>query len=207
MTTQTSINEGPPGATPPPTGEGRCEAGLPDEVLLARLGTGDVDSSVAFVHRFQRVVFGVALAIAGDLDAAEDIARQAFEHASRHAKAYDWQRGSVRTWLIRITRDLGVNIIHARASALVTPDDLAGLLTAMSRQPGAHEGSAVLCDTLDRLPATQARAVAMASIFGMTVQQIADAERIPVGIARTRITDGMRKLRDSWSGSVPTPAN
>jgi hypothetical protein len=33
---------------------------LPDEVLLARLGPGDVDSAVAFVRRFQRVVFGVA---------------------------------------------------------------------------------------------------------------------------------------------------
>jgi RNA polymerase sigma-70 factor (ECF subfamily) len=77
----------------------------------------------------------------------------------------------------------------------------------MSRQADPHEGSVVLRGTLDRLPATQARAIAMVSIFGMTAQQIADAERIPVGMARTRITDGMRKLRDAWSGSVVTAAN
>lgn len=208
MSTQTSINGRPPGAAPPPpTGKGRCEAGLPDDVLLARLGTGDGDSAVAFVRRFQRVVFGVALAITGDLDTAEDVARQAFEHASRHAKAYDWQRGPVRTWLTRIARDLGVDVVHARGAAPVTPHDLAGLFTAMSRQPHPHEDSAVLRGTLDRLPATQARAVAMASIFGMTAQQIADAERIPVGRARTRITDGMQKLRDAWSDSVATAAN
>jgi RNA polymerase sigma factor (sigma-70 family) len=179
---------------------------LPDEVLLARLGTGDVDSAVAFVRRFQRGVLGVALAITGDLDTAEDVARQAFEHASRHAKTYDSQRGSVRTWLTRIARDLGVGVIHARPAALVTPDDLAGLLTAMSRQPDPHEGSAVLRGTLDRLPPTQARAVAMASIFGMTAQQIAEAERIPSAEARTRVTDGMRKLGDALSGSVATAA-
>jgi RNA polymerase sigma factor (sigma-70 family) len=207
MTMQTSINEHPPGAGPPPLpGKGRCEAGLPDEVLLARLGTGDVDSAVAFVRRFQRVVFGVALAITGDVDTAEDVARQAFEHASRHAKAYDWQRGSVGAWLTRIARDLGVDVIHARAAAPVTPDHLAGLLTAMSRQPNPHQGSAVLRGTLDRLPPTQARAVAMATIFGMTAQQIADAERVPVGMARTRISDGMRKLHDAWSGSAAAAA-
>jgi DNA-directed RNA polymerase specialized sigma24 family protein len=65
----------------------------------------------------------------------------------------------------------------------------------------------LLRTTLDRLPATQARAVAMASMFGMTAQQIADAERIPVGMARTRITDGMRKLRDACSGPVAAAAN
>jgi DNA-directed RNA polymerase specialized sigma24 family protein len=180
---------------------------VPDEVLLARLGTGDVDSAVAFVRRFQRGVFGVALAITGDLDTAEDVARRAFEHASRHARAYDWQRGSVSTWLTRIARDLGVGVIDARAAAPATPDDLAGLLTAMCRQPDPHEGSAALRGTLDRLPATQARAVAMASIFGLTAQQIADAERIPFGVARTRITDGMRTLCDAQSGSVATAAS
>jgi RNA polymerase sigma-70 factor (ECF subfamily) len=181
---------------------------LPDEVWLARLGTGDVDSAVAFVRHFQRDVFGVALAITGDPDTAEDAARRAFEHASRHARAYDWQRGSVRAWLTRIARDLAVDVTHARAAAPVTPDDLAGLLTAMSRQPDAHEDSAMLRGTLDGLPATQARAVAMAGIFGMTAKQIADAERIPFCVARTRITDGMRKLRDAWvdaKGKPPLP--
>jgi RNA polymerase sigma factor (sigma-70 family) len=179
---------------------------LPDEVLLARLGTGDVDSAVAFVRRFQRGVFGVALAITGDLDTAEDVARQAFEHASRHSRTYDWQRGSVRAWLTRIARDLGVDVIHARPAAPVTPDDLAGLLTAMSRPPDrlevAHEGTAALRAVLARLPAMQARAVVMASICGMTANQIADAEGVPLGTARTRITDGMRKLRDAGSGSI-----
>jgi RNA polymerase sigma factor (sigma-70 family) len=185
--------------------------GLPDEVLLARLGTGDVDSAVAFVRRFQRVVFGVALAITRDPDTAEDVARQAFEYASRQAMAYDWQRGSVRAWLTRIARDLGVDVIHARAAAPVIPDDLAGLLTAMSRPPDrfevAHEGTAALRAMLARLPATQARAVVMAGMYGMTANQIADAEGVPLGTARTRITDGMRKLRDAGSGSVAIAAN
>jgi RNA polymerase sigma factor (sigma-70 family) len=184
---------------------------LPDEVLLARLGTGDVDFAVAFVRRFQRVVFGVALAITGDLRTAEDVGRRAFEQASRRAKAYDWQQGSVKAWLTRIARDLSIEVIHDRAATPVTPDDLAGLLTAMSgRLDGvadAHQGAAVLRGMLARLPATQARAVARVCIFGMTARQVADAEGVPLGTARTRITDGIRKLRDAGAGSAADAAN
>ena len=51
------------------------------------------------------------------------------------------------------------------------------------------------------LPATSpcaARAVAMAGIYGMTARQIADVEGVPLGTAKTRIRDGMQKLRDAF---------
>jgi DNA-directed RNA polymerase specialized sigma24 family protein len=37
------------------------------------------------VRRFQRIVFGVALAVTSDTATAEDIAQRAFEQAWRHA--------------------------------------------------------------------------------------------------------------------------
>jgi RNA polymerase sigma-70 factor (ECF subfamily) len=61
---------------------------LPDEVLLAGLGTGDVRFMAAFVRRFQRLVFGVAKTITGDLATAEDITRRAFEQAFDQARMY-----------------------------------------------------------------------------------------------------------------------
>jgi len=177
---------------------------LPDEVLLAGLGTGDGDFAVTFVHRFQRVVFGIAMAVTGDPGTAEEVAQQTFESARRHALAYDSRHGSVRAWMTTIARNLAVDVIHARPSAPVAPDDLSGLLTAMtdtSEQPaGGRGGAAVLRRTLACLPATQARAVAMAGIYGMTARQIADAERIPLDTAKTRIRDGMQTLR-----GTPTP--
>ena len=38
----------------------------------------------------------------------------------------------------------------------------------------------------------------MAGIYGMTAQQIADSEHIPLGTAKTRIRDGMQKLRAAY---------
>lgn len=175
---------------------------LPDETLLAGLGAGDADLSIAFVRRFQRQVFGVALTVTRDATAAEDVAQQAFERAWRHAQVYDSRRGSVRAWLTTIAHNLAVDVIRARTSMPVDPEELPALLTTVSETPErfavAHDSAAELRRALGRLPAAQARAVAMAGIYGMTARQIAVAEGVPLGTAKTRIRDGMQKLRAAF---------
>src|ERR1700685_3297865 len=119
---------------------------LPDETLLAGLGAGDPDLALAFVRRFQRIVFGVAVSVIGNPAAAEDVAQQTFEQAWRHAQVYDSRRGSVRTWLTTIAHNLAVDVLRARTSAPVDPDDLPALLTAVTetpeRVPGANDRAA-----------------------------------------------------------------
>ena len=172
---------------------------LPDETLLAGLGAGDADLAVAFVRRFQRVVYGVALTVTRDPVTAEDVAQQAFEQAWRHAQVYDSRRGSVRAWLTTIAHNLAIDVLRARTSAPVDPADLPALLTAVTDTPErlavARDSAAGLRRALTQLPGAQARAVAMAGIYGMTARQIAVTEGIPLGTAKTRIRDGMLKLR------------
>jgi RNA polymerase sigma factor (sigma-70 family) len=170
-----------------------------DEGLLAGLGAGDAELAVAFVRRFQRVVFGVALAVTGDPSTAEDVAQHAFEQAWRHASVYDSRRGSVRTWLTTITHNLAIDVVRARSALPMDPDDLPVLLAAMTESPErvalANDSAAGLRRALTRLPRPQARAVAMAGIYGLTAKQVADTEGIPLGTAKTRIRDGMQRLR------------
>jgi RNA polymerase sigma factor (sigma-70 family) len=191
---------------------------VPDEALLAGLGAGDAELAVAFVRRFQRIVFGVAVGVIGDPKTAEDVAQQAFEQAWRHAQVYDSRRGSVRAWLTTITHNLAIDVVRARAALPIDPDDLPVMMTALADGPGsafgagslggvepspeglvvARDSAAQLRSALGRLPSTQARAVAMAGIYGMTAQQVAHAEGIPLGTAKTRIRDGMQKLRAAY---------
>ena len=172
---------------------------LPDETLLAGLGAGDADLAVAFVRRFERVVYGVALTVTRDPVTAEDVAQQAFEQAWRHAQVYDSRRGSVRAWLTTIAHNLAIDVLRARTSAPVDPAELPALLTAVTETPErlavARDSAAGLRRALAQLPGAQARAVAMAGIYGMTARQIAVTEDIPLGTAKTRIRDGMLKLR------------
>ncbi|HEY3881982.1 MAG TPA: sigma-70 family RNA polymerase sigma factor [Trebonia sp.] len=173
-----------------------------DEVLLAGLGAGDPALAVAFVRRFQRIVYGVAVAVISDNATAEDVAQRAFEQAWRHASVYDSRRGSVRAWLTRITHNLAVDVVRARSALPMDPDDLPAVIAAVTDSPErvavANDSAAEVRHALAGLPATQARAVAMSGIYGMTAQQVAETEGIPLGTAKTRIRDGMRKLRAAF---------
>lgn len=172
---------------------------LPDEALLAGLATGDPEIGLAFVRRFQRRVFGVAVTILGDPRLAEDVVQQTFERAWRHAQVYDSRRGSVRTWLVTIAHNLAIDAVRVRRPLPLDPGDLLELADDISAGPEqqsvAHEDAAELRAAIATLPPPQARALMMAGIHGMTAQQIADAEGIPLGTAKTRIRAAMGKLR------------
>jgi RNA polymerase sigma factor (sigma-70 family) len=174
---------------------------LPDEALLSGLATGDPELAVTFVRRFQHTVFGVAIAVTGDPQLAEDIAQQTFERAWRHAQIYDARRGSVRTWLTAIAHNLAIDAVRSRQPEPVAPEDLESILGVVSDTPEQHaladEASSRLREAVAELPPEQGRALVMAGIYGMTAQQIADSEKIPLGTAKTRIRTAMGKLRST----------
>ena len=182
--------------------------GLTDELLLAGLAAGDQVLALAFVRRFQGTVFGVALAGLGDPGLAEDVAQQGFERAWRAAGSYDSRRGSVRNWLTSIVHNLAVDVVRTRRPAPVDPQELHGLIAAMADLPErrvlARDASAQLRRTLAGLPAGQARAVVLAGIHGLTAREIAEAEGIPIGTAKSRIRVAMAKLHGAlaaeWAG-------
>ena len=168
---------------------------LPDEVLLAGLGAGDAQLAVAFVRRFQRVVFGIAVAVLRDRTVAEDVAQQAFEQAWKHAQMFDARRG--RSGLAhRITHNLAIDVLRGRAAPPMDPKTCL-LLASMTDSPEGSRSptTAPPAPRTARLPARQARAVAMSGIYGMTARQVAETEGIPVGTAKTRIRYGLQKLR------------
>ncbi|WP_345044952.1 RNA polymerase sigma factor [Streptomyces sannanensis] len=163
------------------------------------MATGDPELAVTFVRRFQRTVFGVAIAVTGDPQLAEDIAQQTFERAWQHAQVYDSRRGSVTTWLTTIAHNLAIDAVRSRRPDPVAPEDLEALLDVVTETPERHvladEASSMLRAAVAQLPREQGRAVVMAGIYGMTAQQIADWEHIPLGTAKTRIRTAMGKLR------------
>jgi RNA polymerase sigma factor (sigma-70 family) len=172
---------------------------LSDEALLSGLATGDPELAVTFVRRFQHRVFGVAMAVTGDPQLAEDIAQQTFERAWRHAQIYDSRRGSVATWLTTIAHNLAIDAVRSQRPEPVAPEDLDTILDVVSETPEQHaladEASSRLRAAVAELPREQGRALVMAGIYGMTAQQIADLEEIPLGTAKTRIRAAMGKLR------------
>ena len=171
-----------------------------DAALLAGFGMSDQDATAAFLHRFQRRVFGLAFTIVGDSRAAEDVAQEALLRAWRHAATFDRQRGSVTTWLLTITRNLAIDAVRARRTVAMAPDDLLEMLSpAPGRDPAdvalVNDDLNRLREAVARLPEEQARAVVLAGVWGLTAREIAEREEIPLGTAKTRIRVGLRRLR------------
>lgn len=177
---------------------------LPDETLLYGLVTHDPEITVAFVRRFQRLIYGIALTVVGDPGVAEDVAQQTFERAWRHAQVFDPRRGSVRTWLATIARNLAIDAVRRHQPAPLAPEDLAPLLSAVTTGPEqatlASEATAELRKAIARLPPEQARALVLAGIHGMTAREIGEWEGVPLGTAKTRIRTAMLKVRALMSG-------
>jgi len=178
-----------------------------DEALLAGLATGDPDASRAFVQRFQRQVFGLAVVVlGGDASGAEDVAQEAFVRAWRYAANYDARRGSVATWLLTITRNLAIDALRMRRVDPVSPDVMNAMnLISSERGPedraAANDDASRLRAAIATLPIEQQRAIVLAGFHGRSAREVGEAEGIPLGTAKTRIRSAMQKLRSELGSS------
>jgi RNA polymerase sigma factor (sigma-70 family) len=171
-----------------------------DDALLAGLATGDRDATAGFVRRFQSRVYGLALTILGDSSAAEDVAQETFVRAWRHAGTYDARRGGVSPWLLTIARNLALDRARLTRSRPVDPDVVVSKLEREAGTAPIDEVARVadrdrLRELLLRLPEHQRRALVLTTYFGRTAKEISELEGTPVGTVKTRIRDGLGKLR------------
>ena len=164
------------------------------------MASGDEDSTVVFVRRYQRRVYGLAVGILGDSSAAEDVAQEALLRAWRHSPVFDTRRGSVENWVLTIARNLSIDALRKRRSVPTDPDDLVNLamashVTSLEDTVTTRSFRGAILEALGSIPAEQRRAVLLASLYGRTAQEVCEIEKIPLGTAKTRIRAGLAKLR------------
>jgi RNA polymerase sigma factor (sigma-70 family) len=178
-----------------------------DEALVAGYATGDADVARVFVRRFQDRVYGLALAITGDRQAADEVAQDAFLRAWRYGASYDPRRGSATAWLLRITRNAALDYVRTSQRRLdhVAPDtdrvidDMAGDADVAS----PIGDLAAVADGLRSLPAEQRETLMAAAYYGLTTREISEAWDIPLGTVKTRLRLALTKLRDLFAGVAP----
>jgi RNA polymerase sigma factor (sigma-70 family) len=161
---------------------------------------GDEQAAAAFVRRYQRRVFGLAVGMLGDPGVAEDVAQEALLRAWRHAPVFDARRGSVTSWILTITRNLAIDAIRRRRAVPTDPEVLVSLGLAETNDSAEDVSTAghlgpELRTALAALPVEQRRATLLAALYGRTAEEISTSESIPLGTAKTRIRAGLSKLR------------
>lgn len=141
-------------------------------------------------------VYRFAWRMSGSAAVAEDITQDAFLVLLRHPHRFDGARGTLRTFLLGIARNLVLK--HWRAQHRLEPLDedaqVAEPLDLTRGEIGDMVGEAVR-----RLPPLQREAVILAEYEGLTLAEIAQAVDADVGTIKSRLHRARENLRRTLS--------
>lgn len=146
-------------------------------------------------------VFGIARRVVADANLAEEVAQDAFMALWRRPGAFDPERGSLRAFLLGITRNKAIDLVRREESRRRTKEALIAEAEAAPAQtpPSGPEEFAERDEVrtaLAGLSDLQREAIVLAYFGGRTYREVADELGIPEGTAKTRLRDGLLKLRE-----------
>jgi len=136
-----------------------------------------------------------------DRQAAEDLAHDAFLKVWRNASSYRAERGSVRTWILSIVHNRGIDQLRSLASRRRTQDRVEA--SAPRSQPSEAFAEAwrnsqrdQVREALDTLPPEQLKILELAYFSGYTHVEISKLLGLPLGTVKGRMRLGLKKIRD-----------
>lgn len=170
--------------------------------LLRRSARGDEAAFAVLYDATAARVFGLAVRVVRDPAQAEEVAQESFLEIWRTAARFDASRGSALSWLLTITHRKAVDRVRS-AEASSRRDTT----YQQTHQPVDHDSTAEAAEAslearrvrgaMAALTEVQREAVALAFLGGYTHTEVATMLDLPVGTAKTRIRDGMIRLRDA----------
>lgn len=171
---------------------------------MARVLRGD---ELAFAELYDAVsplAFGVIRRVLRDPSQSEEVLQEVMVELWRTAARFDPERGSVTTWLATMAHRRAVDRVRSEQSsrqrterdqqgvALVAPDVGDEVTETLHREVERQR----VARALDRLTDTQRQSIELAFYGGHTHAEVARLLDVPLGTVKTRIRDGMIRLRD-----------
>jgi RNA polymerase sigma-70 factor (ECF subfamily) len=168
--------------------------------LLSRAGRGDQDAFAELYDGLAPLLHGIVLKVVRDPAQSEEVTQEVFVELWRLAPRYEAARGSVRSW--------AATLAHRRAIDRVRSEQAGRERTereALKRPTQSNDVSEQVMTTLDgtrvrkalgRLTDMQRQAVELAYFGGHSYREVALLLNVAEGTIKTRIRDGMIRLRD-----------
>lgn len=174
--------------------------------LVQQCARGDEDSFAALYDALAARVHGLALRVIRSPEMAAEVTQEVFLETWRTASRFDPSRGSVLAWLTTMAHRRAVD--RVRASERQRMRDQNWVREEAPYRAPEHpvdqtwteasrslEGQRVR-RSLDSLTAVQRESVNLAYFGGYSHHEVATLLDLPLGTVKTRIRDGLIRLRD-----------
>jgi RNA polymerase sigma-70 factor, ECF subfamily len=170
--------------------------------LLQRSSRGDEAAFARVYDATSSRAYGLALRVVRNPAHAEEVVQEAYLDAWRSSSRFDPARGSALGWLLTIVHRKAVDRVRSAEAATnrdatyhretqqVDHDQTAEAAHASLEAQRVRGAVATLTDV-------QREAVELAFFGGYTHTEVATMLDVPVGTAKTRIRDGLIRLRDA----------
>ncbi|ONI85412.1 RNA polymerase subunit sigma [Actinosynnema sp. ALI-1.44] len=169
--------------------------------LLPRVARGDEAAFEQLYRHLSAPVFGLVQRILRDPAQSEEVAQEVFLELWRSATRYSPERGSVLSWAMTIAHRKSVDRVR---SAQASTDRDTRAARAENARP-FDEVTEVVAGRMEReqvrrclgtLTELQRESVMLAYYQGYTYREVAHLLDSPLGTVKTRLRDGLIRLRD-----------
>jgi len=171
-------------------------------VLRSRRRQADSDEALvrALYEEHGKALLAYATRLTSDRAAAEDIVQETLVRAWKHPEVLVNGRGSIRSWLFTVARNLVTDRIRAKAARPVEVAETPTHQPVSRDHSQAVVDSVVVLDALDKLSAPQRDVLVQLYLHGRTVTETAVVLGIPPGTVKSRSYHALRALRDVFGG-------
>lgn len=167
--------------------------------LVQRVARGDEAAYEDLYDRLSATVYGVCRRVLRDPSESEEVAQEVLLEIWRTASRYDPARAGVRSWAVMIAHSRAVDRVRSSERRRAREE-----ATALPEPPAVDEVSDAAVSAFEvrrvrramsGLTDVQRESVRLAFYGGHTHREVAALLGVPLGTVKTRIRDGLTRLR------------
>lgn len=168
--------------------------------LISRCAAQDRAAFRSLYASASAKLFGIVLRILRDRTEAEDALQEVFTRVWVNAHRFDAARARGMTWLIAIARNHAIDRLRARKDTVVDDDSLVAAIADPA--PGAEAATIArsearrIDDCFATLEPDRASAVRDAYLNGLSYQELADSNGVPLNTMRSWLRRSLLKLKE-----------
>ncbi len=191
-------------------------ANVPEKTLIIAAQRGDLESFNLLILRYQNLLFGIALRLLNDEDAAADAVQEALISAFRR---FDTFRGdSLRSWLARVVvnacydemrkkrrqHSVPLEQFNSDGEEIETSYWLIDPESDPETQFESFELESAIQKSLDKLQPIYRLMLVLVDIEGLSYEEAALAAHVPVGTVKSRLARARSQMQKSLQGAGRT---